>query len=188
MKVEPQPAPTGKNTTVISKLDRRLLLLIQHYRPKFVTQILLALTKSGTGRAWLIWAAIFNGLHLSGVRYTEDQNRFLRSLFAPLLAWILSHILKRIFARRRPYAGGTEGLAPLIQAPTCGSFPSGHAAASFAFFIALMIAGHPLAPLIGSWAVLVSFSRIYLGVHYLSDVVGGIFVGLLSAIAISNLV
>ncbi|MGE0634335.1 MAG: phosphatase PAP2 family protein [Pseudobdellovibrionaceae bacterium] len=41
---------------------------------------------------------------------------------------------------------------------------------------------HPLAPWIGIWAHLVSFSRIYLGVHYSSDVAGGIAVGFLSAV------
>jgi undecaprenyl-diphosphatase len=61
------------------------------------------------------------------------------------------------------------------------SFPSGHTGASFAFFGVLLFANRRH----GWWALLaaaaIAWSRIYLNVHHLSDVVAGAFVGLVTA-------
>lgn len=86
-------------------------------------------------------------------------------------------ILKNLFGRIRPCDVNTS-VQLLIMRPDDFSFPSGHTAASFAAVTALMMAGEqklwkPALAL----AVLIAFSRLYLYVHYPTDILGGMIVG-----------
>jgi undecaprenyl-diphosphatase len=121
-----------------------------------------------------------------GVRYLPDQAGFLGALLSPLLAWSLSLVLKRVIARKRPSAD-IDGYEPVLHVPSQHSFPSSHAASSFSFFVALLFIGHPLAIVVGIWAILVSFSRLYLGVHFVTDVLGGALLGAVCALAVQGL-
>ena len=90
-------------------------------------------------------------------------------------------ILKNLVARVRPYDVNTT-VHVLVAKPKDFSFPSGHTAASFASVAALYLAGEkklwkPALAL----AILIAFSRIYLYVHYPTDILGGIIFGILSA-------
>jgi undecaprenyl-diphosphatase len=77
----------------------------------------------------------------------------------------------------REYAGGLYG------------FVSSHAANSFAFalFSSLVLKNRFYTVIIFTWAILLSYSRVYLGVHYPLDVVGGAIVGLLLALSTFNI-
>lgn len=90
-------------------------------------------------------------------------------------------ILKNLVARIRPYDVNTA-VHVLVTKPKDFSFPSGHTAASFASVAALYLAGEkklwkPALAL----AILIAFSRMYLYVHYPTDILGGIIFGILSA-------
>jgi membrane-associated phospholipid phosphatase len=72
------------------------------------------------------------------------------------------------------------GFPPLIATPTALSFPSAHASTSLAGAISYARAGLDPLPLL-SLAGALSLSRVYLGVHYPSDVLGGALLGSLVA-------
>jgi undecaprenyl-diphosphatase len=95
--------------------------------------------------------------------------------------------LKALFDRERPPFRYTEP-DPLVPVPHDGSFPSGHAATSFAGATMLSFAFPRLAPLLYVLAAAVAFSRVYVGVHYPLDIVGGAVLGVLVALAVRFLV
>jgi membrane-associated phospholipid phosphatase len=81
--------------------------------------------------------------------------------------------LKLLVRRRRPQL---HGLPPVVATPTTLSFPSAHASTAFAGALAYTRAGLPAAPLYALAAGL-AYSRLYLGVHYPSDVAAGALLG-----------
>lgn len=85
-------------------------------------------------------------------------------------------ILKPLIGRERPFLLRPE-LVLLTQMPGDASFPSGHTAASFAAVFALKAARSPLWVPALVLAVLIAFSRLYLYVHWPSDVLGGAVLG-----------
>jgi len=99
--------------------------------------------------------------------------RWLHGAAAVAVAYLLNTALKTVVRRHRP---ALEGLPALISTPTSLSFPSAHAASSFAAaraYSALV----PAAPLY-AMAAAMALSRIYLGVHYPSDIAVGAVLGL----------
>lgn len=85
-------------------------------------------------------------------------------------------ILKPLIGRVRPFA--VNPAVELLTAPPLdASFPSGHTAASFAAVFALKTAGSPLWKPALAVAVVMAFSRLYLYVHWPSDVLGGALLG-----------
>jgi undecaprenyl-diphosphatase len=80
--------------------------------------------------------------------------------------------LKLLVRRVRP-----SWRTPLVRSPRSTSFPSGHAASAFAFAVAASREMPPAAPLLLPLASAVSYSRVYVGVHYPSDVLVGAAVG-----------
>jgi undecaprenyl-diphosphatase len=93
-------------------------------------------------------------------------------------AWLLAFAAKAIAERPRPYEVMAD--AVLRQQPAHGtSFPSSHTAATLAVAIALVpFMARPLAATGIGYAVLVGWSRVYLGVHYLLDVLAGAGIGM----------
>jgi undecaprenyl-diphosphatase len=165
----------------LTTFDQKILLQVQKWRLPSLTKLFLFLTYSGTGRVWLILALLMNLFNFIGVQFVPNQIDFLRSMFFPLLAWIIGSAIKKKIARERP-SETIEGYARILKSPTCGSFPSTHAASTTAFYFALQFMHHPFALFIGLWALLVSFSRLYLGVHYLTDIAGGALLGFVTAV------
>jgi undecaprenyl-diphosphatase len=77
---------------------------------------------------------------------------------------------------------------PLVTPPLDASFPSGHAATSFAAATVLSFARPRWAPAFFLLALAIGFSRVYVGVHYPLDIAGGAVLGMSVAIALRWLV
>lgn len=95
-----------------------------------------------------------------------------------LCALVTNVCLKNLVARPRPYTQ-IPGLTALIPAPSDYSFPSGHTTASFAcagVYLQTLPRKYGAAALI--LATSIAFSRLYVGVHYPTDVFAGLLIGL----------
>jgi len=94
--------------------------------------------------------------------------------------WLLDQALKKLYLRVRPYDRFPDLVRLLIGRPPATSWPSSHPSVLIAF---LTVAGEELGlsrmerAALGGIAGLVAVSRVYLGVHYPLDVVGGLLLG-----------
>jgi undecaprenyl-diphosphatase len=112
---------------------------------------------------------------------------FLLTVLAVAIADLAAAQLKWVFDVERP---SSRYAAPktLVHPPLDGSFPSGHAATSFAAATVLTFLRPRWAPAFFLLALAIGFSRVYVGVHYPLDIVGGAVLGILVAIALRWLV
>lgn len=112
---------------------------------------------------------------------------FLAMLVATALAGASAEVLKRSTGRVRPYVKLEKTWAGPTNQQNFHSFPSGHTAASFAFWSVLCFANWRIALLCLPIPLFVGFTRIFLGAHYFSDVIGAALVGILSAAVVAHL-
>jgi membrane-associated phospholipid phosphatase len=103
----------------------------------------------------------------------EGRARWRRATALVAGTYVLNTALKLVVRRKRPQPAD---LPPLTKTPTHYSFPSAHASTSFAAALAYTRAGLPAFPLY-ALAKAMAFSRLYLGVHYPSDVLAGAALG-----------
>lgn len=156
----------------LQQLDMSILLWIQeHLRIAALTPFWKVITFLGNGGwFWLVAAAVL-------LIPKKTRRVGITALLSITIGFLITNVLlKNIVARPRPFDAYTE-IIPLITRPTDFSFPSGHTCASFAcalvFFRMLPKKyGVPAVVLAG----MVAFSRLYLGVHYPGDVLGGFLV------------
>ena len=168
--------------SLIQSLDESIQFFVQgHFHVPVLDTLFIFITKLGD--SGLIWIAL--GLLL--VCFRKTRRCGIAVLLALLAEWaICNGILKNLIARPRPYTlyPDMELYIPKLHSY---SFPSGHAASSFvaatAFFMYYKRAG--IAALV--LAALIAFSRVYLFMHWTTDVLAGASFGALIAIGIVKL-
>ena len=109
--------------------------------------------------------------------YASGRRKLAREVLgSAALAWGVAQGAKRIFERPRPYEAGEVDL--LVRKPAGLSYPSGHPAVAAAIVGVVSPEVRPLARnALDRVPRFVGFSRVYVGAHYPSDVIGGILVG-----------
>ena len=162
---------------LIFNAEAELLLFIQNYIRqdwmdgfwKFITML---------GNSGWFWIAV--SLLLIVPKKTRGIG--ITALIALAVGALITNVaLKNIIARTRPYEL-IDGLVLMIEKQSDFSFPSGHTCASFAASVVYLKMmpkryGVPFVVL----AVLITFSRLYVGVHFPTDVLGGLMIGIFSA-------
>jgi undecaprenyl-diphosphatase len=162
-------------------LDQRLDRWIVHHRGEPFDTIFVALSRMGTwGIVWLVLAAL-------AVVVWRKPFALPLVFLADLLAQTLSTLGKYVTNRPRPPLRYPDP-PTLVHLPHTPSFPSGHAATSFAC-AATLARFTPRRVAVGLYvlAALIAFSRVWVGVHYPLDVIGGAVLGLLVATALRPL-
>ena len=157
-------------------IELNILDWIQTLHTPFLDKIMVFITRLGD--AGIIWIVLSIVLLLIPKTRKSGAVMVVALVVDVLLCNI---VLKNLVARTRPYDVNT-GVHLLVAKLHDYSFPSGHTAASFAAVTALFFAKEKYRYPALVLAVLIAFSRLYLYVHYPTDILGGILVGILCGV------
>ena len=129
------------------------------------------------------------GLLLLGIAWIRGSRKwarvFLAMLIAMSLAGVAGHVIKHTIPRPRPSVHTDIRWGGLHFSTKYHSFPSGHVGASTAFFGVLFFARRRVGLACLPIPILIGFSRMYIGAHYLSDVVCAAVLGFLCALVVA---
>ena len=167
----------------LNAIDQNLLLAINGMHCHFLDSFM-----------WLMsgaWAYLVVALGFLYLAYRQGWKQMLLILLALALTITLadqlsSGVIKPLVQRLRPtHDAEIGGLIHLVKGYRAGmyGFVSSHAANSFgaAVLVALLFRHRILVAVIMLWATIVSYSRMYMGVHYPGDIVCGAMIGVVSA-------
>ena len=156
-------------------MELQILDALQTMHNPVLDTLMSAITRLGdAGIIWILLCVVL----LILPRTRKSGAILMAALLVDLV--VCNGILKPLVHRIRPFDVKT-GIELLVKQPTDYSFPSGHTAASFTSVMALYLAGEKklwISALV--LAVLIAFSRLYLYVHYPTDVLGGMIIGVIS--------
>lgn len=158
--------------SAIQALDEAILLFVQDsMRTPALTVIMRLISRLGdAGIGWIV-------LGLALLAFARTRRRGAAMLVSLASEYVICDlVIKKLVLRPRPYLLISQ-LELLVAQESSTSFPSGHSASSFACaYMLTRMFGRP-----GAWAylpaALIALSRIYVGVHYPSDVVAGMLLG-----------
>ncbi|HHU87586.1 MAG: phosphatase PAP2 family protein [Pelotomaculaceae bacterium] len=140
---------------------------------------------SYAGQGGLIWIALGLSFFIFGRRSWKNAALLmLLALFASFL--VDEELLKNIFRRPRPFET-FAGINLLVLPPDSYSFPSAHTANAFAAGLVLARKIPSVAGPVLALALLIAFSRVYVGVHYPLDILAGALVGAACALFVLKL-
>jgi YegS/Rv2252/BmrU family lipid kinase len=166
--------PAVRPLRAFDAVDRRLLgRLTRHPRPRLESALTRLSRSANRSLLWLVMAEV-----LAAVGGRPGRRAALRGVVAiALTAPIVNGPLKALARRNRPDPRH-DTRSPSVRIPTSFSFPSGHAAAAFAFATGAALEDARLYPLLYPMAAAVAYSRVVLRVHYPFDVLAGALIGL----------
>lgn len=140
-----------------------------------------------TAKYLIFIIAIFFILYLIIKGWQNFKSVILKAFFSGALAYTINFLIGLIYFRPRPFVLN-EATKLIDKSPLEKSFPSDHTAIAFALAFSLYFYNKKLGGVLLFLAFLVGLGRIYVGVHYPSDILGGILVGFLSAFLVEKLV
>lgn len=158
-----------------ANLDLATLQLLNGSRATDLDFVLLTLTVTAYGLGAMVPLCLYLAGHFRKI--ASLKLKAYQYVFAMGLNILFIGLLKYTVDRPRPYV--THDTIEQIAEASSPSFPSGHTAYAFtsAVVLVLMFRNPTLRGLILTWALLVAYSRLALGVHYPSDVLGSMLLG-----------
>lgn len=150
--------------------------LQENFRSDFLDRVMPKI--SATANLGIIWLLIACIMTLS-TKYKNTGKILIKALI--LSTVVCNVILKPLFDRERPF-DANEKVESRIKEPTDPSFPSGHTMASFVAAMVILCANPVLGIAAFILAALIAISRLYLMVHYPSDIIAGTWFGVLIGI------
>ena len=162
----------------ITKIDVAILNLMQNLESPLMDKIMTTITALGNmGIFWILLILIF----LSSKEYKNLGKLMLICLLLNVI--IVNLILKPAVDRQRPFEI-VDGIKLLVLKPQDPSFPSGHSSISFCMLTVILLfsKSNTLKIITTVLSILIAFSRLYLYVHFPSDVFCGIIIGVLTSI------
>lgn len=161
----------------VAQWDVKVSLALQARRGRVSNFVMQALSWSGAGGFWFGIGGGLYVLHLRGVDLIPETPLFLSCMLGSFFVLLVGGVLKSATRRKRPFMAEV-GVTAAIWAPgKARSFPSTHAATSMLLATALLYTGHPFGLGVLAWAIGVTCSRVWLGVHFASDVIAGTVLG-----------
>ncbi len=166
-------------------LDGNILLWIQeNLRADWLTPVMLFITRlGGLGKIWIAISLVL-------LCFKKTRRAGIAGLLGLFLSLVVNNLLlKNLFARTRPYEI-VEGLALIGKQASDFSFPSGHTGSAFAAATAIFITlkHGRLRWLLFVLAALMAFTRLYIGIHFPTDILGGLITGILCGVAVALIV
>lgn len=148
------------------------LSMLKHYHHHVFNEMMKFISSCGDfGMSWLVIILLTN-------LFEKTRQMSINMLIALIVATIIGQVtIKSIVKRPRP-CHTYKNVDILVPIPSDFSFPSGHTTSSFACSTIMLLYYSPLGIVGMIYAILTAVSRIYLFVHYLSDVLFGVFLGI----------
>ncbi|WP_336368020.1 phosphatase PAP2 family protein [Marinobacter sp. C2H3] len=167
---------------MLEQLDQRFTLVINQLNGQIHLIDQLMILASTAGVPLMVFAVAAQWWGRRDARAVH-RHTLVASGFSFLLGLALNQAVLLFVQRMRPY---DAGLTHLIVAPSTDfSFPSDHATAAFSVAAAFLLHGRRVQGLaLLAVAALIAFSRVYIGIHYLSDVLGGAATGVIAALLV----
>ena len=136
--------------------------------------------------SFLIWVMFAALLALWIVDGRIQKKQVVHAILATLVAFFVSQLIKELFPTIRPFI--LYGLSPqTITARGDAAFPSGHTAVAFGLATSIWPHHKKAGTIFAISAALVGIGRVLGNVHYLWDILGGAFVGVVVALIIDRL-
>ena len=173
---------TKKIVTKLDNWDKKIILRCNGIGGKPITIFLKIFSFFGRETIWMFLMVFFLFIFYDPLLFSNIGSIF-------LLGVVIIAPVKKFIDRERPFET-LEDIKVLERKPTSRSFPSWHAynVASQGLLLAYLLNSSLVAILVLIFAVIISFSRIQLGVHYPSDVIFGFFIGFIGFILAISIV
>ncbi len=161
----------------LNDFEIKILDFIQQYlRFEFLDKLMVLLTRlADDGIVWIVLA-------LALICFKQTRKMGITLGVALLLGLVVGNLaLKNIFARERPYTVNPN-VTMLVEKLKDYSFPSGHTRCCFESGMAMYLCDKRFGKVAFVLGGFIAFSRLYLYMHYPTDVIGGVILGLINGV------